>query len=442
MVRLRESRLATMAESGSKRAGFARSMVNNLDAYLSACQLGITLASLGLGWIGEPAVASFLRPMFNSFGWNNEAAVHGTSVAIGFVIITMLHIVIGELAPKSMAIRKTEAVALTAAAPMVLFYKTMYPFIWALNGMANALLRLLRIEPATELESAHTEEEIRILVKESNKNGLIDNTEMALVDNIFEFADTTAREVMIPRTEMICLYKNLPREENLEIAYDGMRTRYPVCEQDKDHIIGFVHIKDLMRYPDTDYDRLIRPIIAVPESIRISELMKLMQRSRTQIAMLVDEYGGTAGLVTLEDIMEEIVGEIQDEFDEEERPELEQAGEFSYSVDGMMLIQDVNDQFDFELDYDDYDTIGGWLYAHIDALPPRKGQSVDYEGSTFIVDETEQKRISRVRILKPLPEEDRFPEPYDDNEEEVTEMQAEEDDTVVALSAKRAEAGA
>lgn len=440
MVRLRESRLATMAESGSKRAGFARSMVNNLDAYLSACQLGITLASLGLGWIGEPAVASFLRPMFHSFGWNNEAAVHGTSVAIGFVIITMLHIVIGELAPKSMAIRKTEAVALTAAAPMVLFYKTMYPFIWALNGMANALLRLLRIEPATELESAHTEEEIRILVKESNKNGLIDNTEMALVDNIFEFADTTAREVMIPRTEMICLYKNLPREENLEIAYDGMRTRYPVCEQDKDHIIGFVHIKDLMRYPDADYDRLIRPIIAVPESIRISELMKLMQRSRTQIAMLVDEYGGTAGLVTLEDIMEEIVGEIQDEFDEEERPELEQAGEFSYSVDGMMLIQDVNDQFGFELDYDDYDTIGGWLYAHIDALPPRKGQSVDYEGSTFIVDETEQKRISRVRILKPLPEEDRFPEP--DDEEEPTEMQEEEDDTVVALSAKRAEAGA
>jgi len=442
MVRLRESRLATMAESGSKRAGFARSMVNNLAAYLSACQLGITLASLGLGWIGEPAVASFLRPMFHGFGWNNETAIHGTSVAIGFVIITMLHIVIGELAPKSMAIRKTEAVALTAAAPMVFFYKTMYPFIWALNGMANGLLRLLRIEPASELESAHTEEEIRILVKESNKNGLIDNTEMALVDNIFEFADTTAREVMIPRTEMICLYKNLPREENLEIAYDGMRTRYPVCEQDKDHIIGFVHIKDLMRYPDADYDRLIRPIIAVPESIRISELMKLMQRSRTQIAMLVDEYGGTAGLVTLEDIMEEIVGEIQDEFDEEERPELEQAGEFSYSIDGMMLIQDVNDQFGFELDFDDYDTIGGWLYARIDALPPRKGQSVDYEGSTFIVDETEQKRISRVRVLKPLPdEEEELPQPYAEEADE-EEPQAEDEETLTALSAKRAEAGA
>ncbi|OWA37947.1 hypothetical protein B9G55_05195 [Saccharibacillus sp. O16] len=441
MVRLRESRLATMAESGSKRAGFARSMVNNLDAYLSACQLGITLASLGLGWIGEPAVASFLRPMFHSFGWNNEAAIHGTSVAIGFIIITMLHIVIGELAPKSMAIRKTEAVALTAAAPMVFFYKTMYPFIWALNGMANSLLRLLRIEPASELDSAHTEEEIRILVKESNKNGLIDNTEMALVDNIFEFADTTAREVMIPRTEMICLYKNLPREENLEIAYDGMRTRYPVCEQDKDHIVGFVHIKDLMRYPEADYDQLIRPIIAVPESIRISELMKLMQRSRTQIAMLVDEYGGTAGLVTLEDIMEEIVGEIQDEFDEEERPEFEQAGEFSYSIDGMMLIQDVNDQFGFELDFDDYDTIGGWLYARIDALPPRKGQSVDYEGTTFIVDETEQKRISRVRILKPLPDEEEQT-PQTQSEQIESEIQAEEAEVVASLSAKRAEAGA
>lgn len=444
MVRLRESRIATMADSGSKRAGFARSMVQNLDAYLSACQLGITLASLGLGWIGEPAVASFLRPLFHSFGWNNEAAIHGTSVAIAFIIITMLHIVIGELAPKSMAIRKTEAVALTAAAPMVVFYKIMYPFIWVLNGMANGLLKLLRIEPASELDSAHTEEEIRILVKESNKNGLIDNTEMALVDNIFEFADTTAREVMIPRTEMICLYTNLSYEENLEVAYEGMRTRYPVCEQDKDHIIGFIHIKDLMRSPDADYDQLIRPIIAVPESIRISELMKLMQRSRTQIAMLVDEYGGTAGLVTLEDIMEEIVGEIQDEFDEEERPEFEQAGEFSYSIDGMMLIEDVNDQFGFELDFDDYDTIGGWLYARIDALPPQKGQSVDHEGCTFIVDETEQKRISRVRILKPLPEEDRMPERETDTAD--LELLGEELETEAAMStaltAKRAEAGA
>lgn len=444
MVRLRESRIATMADSGSKRAGFARSMVQNLDAYLSACQLGITLASLGLGWIGEPAVASFLRPLFHSFGWNNEAAIHGTSVAIAFIIITMLHIVIGELAPKSMAIRKTEAVALTAAAPMVVFYKIMYPFIWVLNGMANGLLKLLRIEPASELDSAHTEEEIRILVKESNKNGLIDNTEMALVDNIFEFADTTAREVMIPRTEMICLYTNLSYEENLEVAYEGMRTRYPVCEQDKDHIIGFIHIKDLMRSPDADYDQLIRPIIAVPESIRISELMKLMQRSRTQIAMLVDEYGGTAGLVTLEDIMEEIVGEIQDEFDEEERPEFEQAGEFSYSIDGMMLIEDVNDQFGFELDFDDYDTIGGWLYARIDALPPQKGQSVDHEGCTFIVDETEQKRISRVRILKPLPEEDRMPERETDTAD--SELLGEELETEAAMStaltAKRAEAGA
>ncbi len=444
MVRLRESRIATMADSGSKRAGFARSMVQNLDAYLSACQLGITLASLGLGWIGEPAVASFLRPLFHSFGWNNEAAIHGTSVAIAFIIITMLHIVIGELAPKSMAIRKTEAVALTAAAPMVVFYKIMYPFIWVLNGMANGLLKLLRIEPASELDSAHTEEEIRILVKESNKNGLIDNTEMALVDNIFEFADTTAREVMIPRTEMICLYTNLSYEENLEAAYDGMRTRYPVCEQDKDHIIGFIHIKDLMRSPGADYDQLIRPIIAVPESIRISELMKLMQRSRTQIAMLVDEYGGTAGLVTLEDIMEEIVGEIQDEFDEEERPEFEQAGEFSYSIDGMMLIEDVNDQFGFELDFDDYDTIGGWLYARIDALPPQKGQSVDHEGCTFIVDETEQKRISRVRILKPLPEEDRMPERETDTAD--SELLGEELETEAAMStaltAKRVEAGA
>ncbi|MFU1793008.1 hemolysin family protein [Paenibacillus azoreducens] len=399
MVKIRSSRVETLVDEGRKGSLFARSIVNNLDAYLSACQLGITLASLGLGWLGEPVVARLVRPVIHALGFG-EATVHGIAVVIAFLIITILHIVLGELAPKSMAIRNSESVVLLSAAPMVYFYKLMYPLIWVLNGLANALLRLFKIAPASESDSAHTEEEIRVLMKESNKNGLIDNTELALVDNIFDFTETTGREIMIPRTEMICLNTQLSREENIEIAYEGMRTRYPVCDGDKDHIIGFIHIKDLLRSTVVEYNSLIRPILTVPESIQISALLKLMQRNKTQIAILIDEYGGTSGLVTLEDIMEEIVGEIQDEFDEE-RPGIEMIHESEYSIDGLMLIDEINERFGLELDTTDYDTVGGWLYSRIEAIPPQKGQSAEVDGHVFIVEETDHKRISRIKLIKP-----------------------------------------
>ncbi|GAF07445.1 hemolysin and related protein containing CBS domains [Paenibacillus pini JCM 16418] len=399
MVKIRSSRIETLVDEGRKGAELARKIVNNLDAYLSACQLGITLASLGLGWLGEPAVARLIRPLIQGIGFG-ETAIHGIAIAIAFILITILHIVLGEVAPKTMAIHKSESVALLSAAPMIYFNKVMYPFIWILNGLSNALLRLFRISPASEFDSAHTEDEIRILMKESNKSGLINNTELALVDNIFDFAETTGREIMIPRTEMICLYTHLSREENLEIAYEGMRTRYPICEGDKDHITGFIHIKDLMRWHAPDYSNLVRPILAVPESIQISALLKLMQRGKTQIAILIDEYGGTSGLVTLEDIMEEIVGEIQDEFDEE-RPEIEEIREDEYSVDGLTLIEEINDRFGLDMDATDYDTIGGWLYSRIEAIPPQQGQSAEIDGHIFVVEETDNKRISRIKLLKP-----------------------------------------
>lgn len=398
MVKVRGSRIDTLIQDGNKQARFAKSVVNNLDAYLSACQLGITLASLGLGWLGEPAIAKLLEPLFHSLGFN-DVLIHTVSFVIAFIIITVLHIVLGELAPKTMAIRKSESVTLLSAPLMIAFYKVMYPFIWVLNGLANQLLRLFGIQPASEHESAHTEEEIRILMKESNRSGLIDNTEMALVDNIFEFAETTAREIMIPRTEMICLYTNLSYEENKEIAMEEMRTRYPICEQDKDHIIGFIHIKDLLKsHQLKDTSSIIRPITSVPESMQISSLLKLMQKNKTQIAILIDEYGGTSGLVTLEDIMEEIVGEIQDEFDEE-RASIEKKDEQTHSVDGLLLIDEVNDHFGLEIDSQDYDTIGGWLYAQIE-IPPKRGLSITHENYEFIVEETDNLRVSRIMLRK------------------------------------------
>ncbi|MFC5700446.1 hemolysin family protein [Cohnella faecalis] len=402
MVKVRGTRIDTLVQEGNSRAKLASRITNHLDAYLSVCQLGITLASLGLGWLGEPAISRMLEPVFE---WLDigESYVHPVSFLVGFSVITVMHIVLGELAPKSFAIRKAESVTMWTAIPLIGFRKLMNPFIWLLNGTANLLLRPFGIDTSEVSSSAHTEEEIRILVKESHKSGLIDNNEMTLVDNIFDFSDTTSREIMIPRTEMTCLYGNLTYEENKEIALREMHTRYPVCEKDKDNIIGFVHIKDLLKVADgsiTDIRQLTRPITTVPESMPISALLKLMQKRKTQIAILIDEYGGTSGLVTLEDIMEEIVGEIQDEFDEE-RPEIEQKEDGIYSINGLMLIEEVNSFFNLDIPTDDYDTIGGWIYSQIE-IPPKKNQSVHTEDGSyrFTIEETDHLRISRVTVSR------------------------------------------
>jgi len=397
LVKVKGSRIDALVEEGHRQAKLAQVILKNLDGYISACQFGVSIMSIGLGWISERTISAIMMPWFNGMGWSNSA-VHILSLVLAFILIALMHIVFGALAPKTVAVRKAEQITLLSAGPLRVFYTIMYPFIWFANGLSNNVLRLFRMQPVIE-RNVHTEEELRDMMKESSESGLMDSTEMALVDNIFEFADTTAREIMIPRTEMICLYNNLSMEENLKIANEGMRTRYPICDEDKDHIIGFIHIKDLMRGHVRDHLSLIRPIIAVPETIKISELLRRMQRSKTQIAILIDEYGGTSGLVTLEDIMEEIVGEIQDEFDEE-RPGIEQVGEDEYSIDGLMLIDEINDQFGLNLDTEDYDTIGGWLSSRLEVLLPHIGQSVLYGDHCFVIEETENKRISRIRLIK------------------------------------------
>ncbi|TFE30744.1 hemolysin family protein [Cohnella luojiensis] len=401
MVKARGSRIDTLVQEGHKKAKVASHLMEHLDAFLSACQLGITLTSLGLGWIGEPAIARMLEPLFEAMNLNDKL-VHPLSFIIGFSFITALHIILGELAPKSVAIRKAEMVTLWTATPLIFFRKVMSPFIWILNGIAGLLLKPFGIDTSEVSSSAHTEEEIRILVKESHKSGLIDKTELTLMDNIFEFAETNAREIMIPRTEMSCLYGNMSFEENKSIALREMHTRYPVCEKDKDNIIGFVHIKDLLKASDNsihDIRELMRPMTTVPESMPISTLLKLMQKRKSQIAILIDEYGGTSGLVTLEDIMEEIVGEIQDEFDEE-RPDVEKRDENTYSINGMMLIEEVNSFFGLDISTDDYDTIGGWIYSQIENPPKKNQYVVSEDGFRFTIEETDHLRISRVTVTR------------------------------------------
>lgn len=399
MVKVRASRIDTLVNEGNRKASSAKTVIRNLDAYLSACQLGITLASLGLGWVGEPAIAKLLDSVLH--GLLPSYILHTISFIIAFAIITFLHIVLGELAPKTLAIRKSEQVAIMTAPGLIIFRKIFSPFIWFLNGTANRILKWVGIEPASEHESAHTEEEIRILMKESAKSGFIDNNELKLFNNIFEFADTSAKEIMIPRTEMVCLFTDTPLSESQEIVQREMHTRYPVCEGDKDNVTGFVHVKDLLR-PDIQISNitdLIRPIINVPESIQISALLKLMQKRRCQIAIIIDEYGGTAGMVTLEDIVEEIVGEIQDEFDEE-RPRIEKKDENTFSIDGLLHIDEVNDFFGLDIEEEDYDTIGGWIYSQIE-IPPEKNKAIKYKDlCEFRIEETDHLRISRVLMRK------------------------------------------
>ncbi len=401
LVKVRQSRLTQLSNEGNVRAKYALKVNQRLDAYLSATQLGITLASLGLGWVGEPAIADLIiAPLLREFGVTDDTVIHSIAFAVAFCIITFLHIVLGELAPKSLAIQRSVGVSLWLSWPLLMFYRLFLPVIWFLNGSANRLLKLVGVEPASERDAAHTEEEIRILMDQSAKSGIIDKDEMTLFDNVFEFADRVAREVMLPRTDMDCLFTNVGYADNMKLVYATKHTRYPVGVEDKDQIVGFVHITDLLTAdPDEEHDlkEFLRPILSVPESMEISKVLKLMQRRKSQVAIVIDEYGGTAGMLTAETILEELVGELQDEFDDE-LPAIVVKGELT-SVDGRMLIEDVNDLLGLEIEDDEVDSIGGWLFNHLEGNVS-KGQKIIHEGYVFEIEQTERLRVQRVLIYK------------------------------------------
>ncbi|WP_028548123.1 hemolysin family protein [Paenibacillus sp. UNC451MF] len=402
LVKVRTTRLQQLHNEGVGKAKYALAVTKKLDAYLSATQLGITLASLGLGWLGEPAISHLIvDPLFAMLHWNEAWYSSALSVFIGFATITFLHIVLGELAPKSLAIQKSEGTSLWLSGPLLVFHKVFFPAIWLLNGAANRMLRLIGVQPANEHDAVHTEEEIRILMNQSAKSGHIDKDEMVLFDNIFEFSDRVAREIMLPRTDMECLFANLSFAENLKTVYRTKHTRYPVANHDKDTIVGFVHITDLLTAdPDEDHDlkSFVRPVLMVPESMEVSHVLKLMQRKHSQLVIVVDEYGGTAGLLTTEDILEEIVGEIHDEFDENERPSIEKKGD-QYSVDGRVLLEDLDDLLSLGIEDDEVDSIGGWLFTQLEGAVA-KGKKLMYGNFEFEITEIRRLRIMRVCITR------------------------------------------
>ncbi|MER2090947.1 MAG: hemolysin family protein, partial [Sporosarcina sp.] len=337
IVKIRTTRIDQLIAEGNPRAIVARKVVGNLDEYLSACQLGITITALGLGMLGEPTVKLMLAPL-----WANLDISASTSSIISYIIafsiVTFLHVVVGELAPKSIAIQKAEEITLRFSKPLVIFYRIAYPIIRGMNGSAQFLIKLFGYKSMSESEVAHTEEELRMILSDSLKSGEINQAEYKYVNKIFEFDDRIAKEIMAPRTEMITIEKDMTLREVFEVMGVEQYTRYPVTDGDKDHIIGLVNMKNLLtafiKDPDTagfqPVTNYMQPVIHVIETMPIGDLLLKIQRERIHMAILMDEYGGTSGLVTIEDILEEIVGDIQDEFDMNEVPDIQNLGENHY----------------------------------------------------------------------------------------------------------------
>lgn len=403
LVRVRKSQVEILVDEGRSGAKYTKLVADNVNAYLSACQLGITLASLALGWLGEPAVSQLIEGPLLAIGLP-EAAIHGIAIAVGFIVITALHIVVGELIPKSLAIFSTERYALFTATPLVWFYRITYPIMWLFNSITNGVMKLLGHDIANEHEVC-TDEEIKLLIDESTESGLIDPEQNEYVDNIFDLGDKDAEAIMTPRTNVICLDLEDSLEENLALIMQYKYTRYPVCRGNKDRIVGFVHVKDLYTLPpdSTMEDLRIRTIQAVPEGIPIAKLLQILQAKHTKIAVVIDEHGGTSGIVTMSDIMEQIVGRIDDEYAHGGSDAAVRLDDGSYLVDGAMAIDEVEELIGFEPEEaSECETTGGLLLSLFDRIP-EEGDSVtiEHDGlkATFTVVDMDRHRIDKVRVV-------------------------------------------
>ncbi|MDX1740259.1 MAG: hemolysin family protein, partial [Rhodothermales bacterium] len=347
LVKVRPTQIDPHVQRGEHRGKVARHMVRHLDAYLSATQLGITLASLALGWIGEPAFAWLIEPLVMMLPGASPALVHSVSLTVAFLSITILHIVLGELAPKSLAIRKPEPTTLWVAMPLWLFFKITYPAIWILNHTANFILRLFGIEPVTEAEMGHDEEELRRLLASTGDS--LSREKRRILDNVFTFSSRPVRKIMVPRADVVYLSTQRSTAQNVAIARSSGHTRFPLVENDLDHILGFVHIKDIFRDEELpgSLEDIRREIAFIPETLTLDRLLHRMRQESVHLAAVLDEYGGLSGIVTLENVLEEIVGEIQDEFDLE-LPEIIEKKSGEWEVAGAMLVEDLENALGVE----------------------------------------------------------------------------------------------
>lgn len=404
LVKVRATQLEPLAARGHKRAKQALHLARHLDAYLSACQLGITLASLGLGWIGEPVFAKILEPFYHWFNVESLKLQHSISFGVGFSIITFLHIVVGEMAPKSLAIRLAMPTAMWIAYPMHWFYLAMYPFIWVLNESALLLLRWVGLEPAHESEGIHSEDELRLVLSSSQKQLGASSFSRDLVQNALDLRHRVARDVMRPRQEIVALDTEATIAQCLDVAEKTRFSRFPLCEGgDLDHSLGVVHVKDLYAlrikaHTTRDLLPAAKKLIYVPETARLEKLLQLLLERKLHLAIVVDEYGVTVGLVTLENIVEELVGQIQDEFDQE-KPLLTRSSETSWEVAGALPLHELAELVGTPLHAEEVTTTSGWVTHQLGGFP-KVGDGVTVGAYELRVEEMEGTRVARLRVTK------------------------------------------
>src|SRR6266498_2001899 len=402
LVKIRGSHLDILATEGVKRAALVKQVKNNLNAYLSACQVGITAASLGLGWLGEPFLARMLQPLFALAGIESPAVIKSISFALAFSAITFLHIVVGEQAPKILAIRKAMPSALFVSAPLRWFYVIFKPAIGFLNAASNWVLRrILRVEPIAEGELAHSEEELRLIVRESEKSAEVTPLGRELVFNVLDLRDRVVRDIMTPRGDIVYLNVEDDFETNVKKAIESQHTRFPLCRDNLDNTIGLIHIKDLllmMRDPHPDLMKIKRELLPVPEMMPLENLLRLFLSKHAHVAIVVDEFGGSVGLVTLEDVLEELVGDIQDEFDFE-KEEFREINANEFSVDGALGLYELNDLAKFDLESADVSTIGGYV-THLLGHLPKTGEQVKIDGYLVTVSQADSRRVKQLHFKK------------------------------------------
>lgn len=405
LVSVRHTRIAELVAQGQVSAIAVQDALKNPDRVIAATQLGITLASLGLGWIGEPAVAHLLQPLVDLFPNVVQSGIsHSISAGLAFAMITFLHVVVGELAPKSIALQNPEKTSLVVARPTLWSERIFKPIIWLLNGTGNALLRLIGVKPASGHELVHSVEELKMLVTASSEGGVVEPQEREMLHAVFDFGELLVGQVMIPRTEIIAVEADIPLEQIITLITESTYTKFPVYDDDLDTILGIVHVKDILRLmQEPGWERstarsLVREPIYVPETIPVSALLQHFQDRRQHIAIVLDEYGGTAGLVTLEDLLEEIFGEVSDPFDRVS-PEFQTQPDGSIWIDGMTLIEDVNAHLGLDLEDPNYYTIAGYMLGKLGRIPKVK-ESIEGDNVRLQVEALDGLRIARVSLTR------------------------------------------
>lgn len=418
LVKVRKTRLEQLSHEGNRNAKKALKLVENTNKMLAAAQLGVTIASIALGWVAEATIVALIQPLIALLpNINGNVAAHIIAVPLAFVIVTYFHVLLGEQLPKCFALRYTDTLALLVATPMDMFITLFKPFVWILMVSGDKILNMCHVS-ASEASLVHSTEELDMLVDASYNEGVLNETETEMLHNMFKFSDLMAKQAMTPRTDMVCIPVDITYDELTKFALENQYTRYPVYEEENiDKILGFIHIKDLysvtMNNEKFSINKLIRPLMLIPETMTLDNLVIEFKKTHGQMAVVVDEFGGTAGLITLEDVLEEIIGDVQDEFDEEEGADIERVGENTYIANGIMRIDEFADFLNLDeklLEEDDVDTIAGLVVKLLGRIA-EVNDTVSYNGITFKVIEVEGARITKLKVHYEAPQfSDEIPE--------------------------------